>query len=102
METITRTFIIPSRQNQFLQENVFNIAPSRRIAGAMKSKSPVAGFLEEILFNYEQFHLRELRSLRDGREIVSLDATSPCRPSVTTMETRQFKEHFRDFPMEDF
>ena len=30
METIARTFIIPSGQNQFIQENVFNNAPIRR------------------------------------------------------------------------
>ena len=43
METIARTFIIPSRQNQFIQENVFNSAPIRRIAVAMNINLAVAG-----------------------------------------------------------
>ena len=30
METIAGTFIIPSRQNQFIQENIFNIAQIRK------------------------------------------------------------------------
>ena len=77
METIARTFVIPSRQNQFIQENVFNNAPIRRIAVAMNTNSAVAGSFYENLFNYQQFHLRELRIIRGGRAIISLDTTSP-------------------------
>ena len=43
METIARTFFIPSGQNQFIQENVFNNAPIRRIAIAMKINSAFTG-----------------------------------------------------------
>ena len=32
LETLAKTFIIPSRQNQSIQENIFNNAPIRRIA----------------------------------------------------------------------
>ena len=52
METIARTFIIPSRQNQFIQENVFNNTPIRRIAAAMKTNSAVAGFFLQNPFSY--------------------------------------------------
>ena len=38
LETLTKTFIIPARQNQFIQENIFNNAPVRRIAIAMNTK----------------------------------------------------------------
>ena len=79
METIARTFIIPSRQNQFIQENVFNNAPIRRIAVAMNTNLAVAGSFHENPFNYQQFHLRELRIIRGGRAIISLDTTSPCQ-----------------------
>ena len=37
METLAKTFIIPVRQNQFIQENIFKNAPIRRIASAMNS-----------------------------------------------------------------
>ena len=30
VETLATTFIVPARQNQFIQENVFNNAPVRR------------------------------------------------------------------------
>ena len=102
METIARAFIIPSRQNQFIQENIFNNAPIRRLAVAMNTNSAVAGSFHENLFNYQQFHLRELRIIRGGRAIVSLDTTSPCRPYSITMKAMQFNEDFPALPMEDF
>ena len=37
LETLAKTFIIPARQNQFIQENIFNIAPIRRVAIAMNT-----------------------------------------------------------------
>ena len=102
METIARTFIIPSSQNQFVQENVFNNAPIRRIAVAMKTYLAVAGSFHENFFNYHKFHLRELRIIRGGRAIVSIDTTSPCRSYVTTMKALQFNEDFPALSMEDF
>ena len=102
METIARNFIIPSRQNQFIQENIFNKAPIRRIAVAMNTNSAAAGSFHENPFNYQQFRLKELRMIRSGRAVISLDATSPCRPYVTTMEAMQFNEDFQALPMEDF
>ena len=38
-ETLAQIFIIPAGQNQFLQENIFNNAPVRRIPIAMKTNS---------------------------------------------------------------
>ena len=58
METIARTFIILSRQNQFIQENKFNNAPKRRIAVALNTNSAVAGSFYESPFSYQHFHLR--------------------------------------------
>ena len=42
MATIARTFIIPTRQNQFIQEIIFNNAPIRRTAVALNTNSAVA------------------------------------------------------------
>ena len=55
METITRTFIIPLGQNQFIQENVFNNAPIRRIAIAMNTNSAFTGHFQENPFHYQKF-----------------------------------------------
>ena len=43
METLATTYIIPARQNQFIQENKFNNAPIRQIVIAMNSNSAFAG-----------------------------------------------------------
>ena len=68
----------------------------------MNTNSTVAGPFHENLFSYQQFLLRELRAIRGGGEIVSLDTNSSCRPYVTTMKAIQFKEDFPAFPIEDF
>ena len=102
METIARIFIIPSRQNQFIQENVFNKTPIRRIAVAMNTNLAVVGSFHENPFNYQQFHLRELRIIRGGRAIFSLDIIYPCRPFVTKMKAMQFNEEFSVLPMKVF
>ena len=43
LETLAKIFIIPARQNQFIQENILNNAPIRRIAIAMNTKSAFTG-----------------------------------------------------------
>ena len=93
METIARTFIIPSGQNQFIQENVFNNAPIRRIAIAMNTNSA---------FHYQKFGLRELRIVRGGRAIVSVDTSNDCRAYVTTMKAMNFNEEITALPHNQF
>ena len=53
LETLAKTFIIPARQNQFIQENNFNNAPIRRIAIAMNTNFAFNGFLRENPFWYQ-------------------------------------------------
>ena len=91
-ETIARTFIIPSGQNQFIQENVFNNASIRRIAIAMNTNSAFTGQFQENPLHYQKFGLRELRIVRGGRAIVSVDTTNDCRAYVTTMKAMNFNE----------
>ena len=98
METIARTFIIPSGQNQFIQENVFNNAPIRGVAIAMNTNSAFTGHFQENPFHYQKFGLRELRIVRGGRAIVSVDTTNDCRAYVTTMKAMNFNEEIPALP----
>ena len=50
LETLAKTFIIPARQNQFNQENIFNNAPIRRVAIAMNTNSAFTGSFTEYPF----------------------------------------------------
>ena len=59
METIARKFIIPSRQNQFIQENILNNAPVRRVYVAMNTNLAVAGSFDENPFSYQSFERAE-------------------------------------------
>ena len=50
LETPAKIFIIPARQNQSIQENIFNNAPVRRIAIAVNRKSAFTGSYTELPF----------------------------------------------------
>ena len=102
METIARTFIIPSGQTQFIQENVFNNAQIRRIAIAMNTNSAFIGHFQESPFHYRKFGLRELRIVQGGRAIVSVDTTNDCRAHVTTMKAMNFNEEIPELPINLF
>ena len=43
LETLAKTFMIPARKSQFLQENISNNAPVRRIAIAMNTNFASSG-----------------------------------------------------------
>ena len=73
LETLAKTFIIPARQNQFIQESIFNNTPIRRIAIAMNTNSAFTGSFTENPFWYQQFDLRQTRILRGGQSIVDFD-----------------------------
>ena len=91
-----------SQSNSAVSRHIFTNAPIRRLVVAMNINSAVAGSFHKNFFSYQQFHLRELRIIRRGRAILSLDTTSPCRSSVPTMKAMQLNEYFSASPWEDF
>ena len=50
LETLAKILIIRARRNQFLQENIFNNAPVRRIVIAMNTNSAFTGSYTEYSF----------------------------------------------------
>ena len=102
LETLAKTFIIPARQKQFIQENIFNNAPIRRIAIAMNTNSAFTGSFTENPFWYQQFDLRQIRILRGGQPIVDFDTTDNCRLYVTTMNAMNFQDDIPSIPLDDF
>ena len=48
LETVAKTFVIPARQNQFIQRNIFNNALVHRIAFVMRTNS---AFIESYIEN---------------------------------------------------
>ena len=97
--TLAKTFIIPARPNQFIQENIFNKAPVRRIAVAMKTNHAFTGSCTENPFWYQQFDLRQIRILRGGQPIVDFDAADNCRFYVTTMKAMNFQDDIPQFQL---
>ena len=102
LETLAKTFIIPARQNQFIQENIFNKAPIRRIAIAMNTNSAFTGSFTENPFWYQQSDLRQIRILRRGQPIVDFDTADNCRLYVTTMKAMNFQDDVPSIPIDDF
>ena len=92
METLAKAFINPARQNEFIQENIITNAPIRRIVIAMDSNSAFTGSFAENPFWYQQFNLRNIRTLRRRQPIVHHDATDNCRLDVTTMKATNFQD----------
>ena len=102
LETLAKIFIIPARQNQFIQENIFNNAPVRRIAIAMNTNSAFTGSYTEKPFWYQQFELRQIRILRGGQPIVDFDAADNCCLYVTTMKAMNFQDDVPSIPIDNF
>ena len=102
LETLTKTFIIPKRQNQFSQENIFSNVPIRRIANPMNTTSAFTGSFTGNPFWYQQFDLRQIRILRGGQPIVDFDTVDICRLYVTTMKAINFQDDIPSIPIDDF
>ena len=102
LETLAKTFIIPSSQDQFIQENIFNEALIRRIAIAMNTNSAFTGSFTENPFWYQKFDLRQIRLLRGGQPIVEHDTSDNCRLYVTTMKAMNFQDAIPSIPIDNF
>ena len=102
LETLAKTFIIPARQNQFFQENIFNHAPVRRIAIAMNTNSAFTGSYTENPIWFQEFDLRQIRILRGGQPIVDFDAADNCRLYVTTMKAMNFQDDIPSILFDNF
>ena len=102
LEILAKTFIIPARQNQFIQESVFKNAPVRRIAIAMRTNSAFTGSYIESLFWYQHFRLRQFKLLRGGQPIVDFDAADNCRLYVTTMKAMNFQDDIPSLLIDNF
>ena len=102
LETLAKTFIIPARQNQFIQENILNNAPVRRIAIAMNTNSAFTGSYTENSFWYQHFDLRQIKILKGCQPIVDFDAADSCHLCVTTMNAMNFQDDIPSIPIDNF
>ena len=100
LKTLANTFIIPARQDQLVQEDIFDNAPVRRIA-IMNTNSAFTGSYTENPFCYQQFELRKLL-LRSSQSIVDFDAADNCRLFVTTMKAMNFQGDIPSIPIDNF
>ena len=98
LETLAKTFIIPARQNQFIQENIFNNSFIHRVANATNTNSAFAGSFTETPFWYQQFDLRQIKIFRGGKPIVDFHTADNCCLYVTTMKAMNFQDDIPSTP----
>ena len=101
LETLGKIFIIPARPNQFIQENIFDKAPVRRIAFAMNTNSAFTGTYTEKPIWCQQFDLRQIRILKRSQPVVDFDAADNCRFYVTTMKAMNFQDDIPSIPIDN-
>ena len=102
LETLSKTFVIPARQDEFIQENICNNAPPRWIVIAMNPNSAFTGSYTENPFWYQQFEIKQIRKLRGGQPIVDFDAADICRLYVTTAKAMNFQDDIPSIPIDNF
>ena len=91
-------FIIPARENQFIQENIFNNAPAHRIAIAMNTNSAFTGSYTKNPIWYQQFELRQIRILKGCQPYVDFDCADNCCLYVTTIKAMNFQDGIHSLP----
>ena len=90
------------KKNQFIQENIFNNAPVRRIAIAMNTNSAFTGSYSENQFWYPQFDIRQTRNFKGGQAFVDVGGAENCRLYVTTMKAMNFQDDIPSIPIDVF
>lgn len=91
-EDLGKTFIIPSGQNQFIQENIFNNAPIRRLAWAMNLNTAFTGDRTLNPFHYRKFGLREIKIVRGNQVVYHVNYNNNSRAYITTMEALKYND----------
>ena len=90
---------LPARQSHFIQHNILNNAPARRIAFALNTNSAFTRSYSENPFWYQQFDLSQIRILRRGQPVVGFDAADNCCLYVTTMKAKNFQDDIPSIPI---
>ena len=100
-ETLAKAFIIPARQNQFIQGNIFNNAPVRQNAMAVNTDSAFTGSFIENPLRYHQFDPRQSKIVRSGQPIEDFGGAAKFCPYLTTMEVINFQDDIPSVPIDE-
>ena len=97
-----KTFILPARQTQFIQDNILTKAPVHPVAVAMNTNTAFSELYSENIFWYQEFSLKNFRRLRGGQLIVDLDAADKYCSYVTTLNSMNFQDDIPSIPIDNF
>ena len=91
-ETLAKIYIVPARQNHFIQVYILKKAPVHRIAVAAKTNSAFTGSYFKNPFLYQQFDVRQNRKLGGGQPIVVFEAADKGCFYVTKLKAVNFQD----------
>ena len=101
-EVLAKTFVTPNGRNQDIHENIFNNAPKRRLAIAMKTNMAFSGSLKTNPFHYQTFNLRSIRIFRGSHVIVDVVTAENVQSYITTMGVSKLDEDGPGIPLEEY
>ena len=102
LQNQAKTFIIPARRSQFIQQNNINKLSVRRCSIAMNTNSAFTGSYTENSFWYQKFDLRQTKKLRERQPIVDFDDAVNCRLNVTAMQAMTFQVKICSIQIDNF
>ena len=97
-KTVAETVINPRRQNQFLQKEILNNAPVRRIAFATNAISVFTRFYTENHFLYKKLAHRQIKPIGDEQLVVDFEAADNCHLYATTTKAMNLQYDISPFP----
>ena len=103
-ETEAKTFIVPSGQNSFVKENIFNNRPIRSLAIAMNTNESFNGKLMTSPFHYRDFGLQRLILYRNGNAIynISMKEGGHVQLYHNTLKSLHFYHDGPNVPLEQY
>ena len=102
LETLAKTFIISARQNQFIQENIFNNAPIRGLLLQGTQTLPLLVLVQKTHSRISKLTSDNLEYSEGDSQLLIFDTADNCRLWVTTMKATNFQDDIPSIPIDNF
>ena len=104
IEKLNKSFIIPSGQNRFSKEDIFNGEPIRRLTVAMHLNASFTGAQQTNPYHYQKFGLKAIQLTRNGIPVggTVLETTYNERAYFNSCWALGFSNGGHSVPISDF
>jgi hypothetical protein len=102
IESIPKSFMVQKDSKTFMQSNIFNNLPIRRITFAITENSKVSGVLDHTPFDFQKFDLAKIEIQRPGIPLIQIDTTDDNEAYYTTLKALKWGHGGPDITREDY